>query len=85
MVLGKSEQCPEGVVDPDFYAVDDLHSERVTATEEKQGSFGAQTLIIVMLMTIAIASVCGFFVGYRIARWKLIQEGHRHSSGSSTG
>uniref|UniRef100_A0A158Q795 Sema domain-containing protein n=1 Tax=Elaeophora elaphi TaxID=1147741 RepID=A0A158Q795_9BILA len=86
MVLGQSEQCPEGAVDPDYYAIDDeLHSERVTSTDEKANHFASERLVIAVLITMAIASACGFFAGYRLSRWRLVQDGHPHSSTFSTG
>ncbi|KAL3999131.1 Sema domain family protein [Acanthocheilonema viteae] len=85
IVLGQSEQCPEGAVDPDYYAIDELQSERVISTEEKGNNLSSERLVIAVLITMAIASSCGFFAGYRLSRWRLIQDGQPHSSTSSTG
>lgn len=63
----------------------ELHSERVTSQDEKGNNFGSERLVIAVLITMAIASACGFFAGYRLSRWRLIQDGQHHSSGSSTG
>uniref|UniRef100_F1KUC0 Semaphorin-1A n=1 Tax=Ascaris suum TaxID=6253 RepID=F1KUC0_ASCSU len=83
--IGRSEQCPEGAVDPDYYAVDELHSERAIGSDQQPTQFTTQALLLAVLITLAVASAGGFFVGYRISRWRLLQDGRHHSSGSSTG
>ncbi|VDK80297.1 unnamed protein product [Litomosoides sigmodontis] len=85
VLQGQSEQCPEGIVDPDYYTIDELHSERVISTDEKASNFGSERLVIAVLTTMIIASACGFLAGYRLSRWKLLQDGQPHSSSSSTG
>lgn len=62
-----------------------MHSERVISTDEKASNFGSERLVIAVLTTMIIASVCGFLVGYRLSRWRLVQDGQPHSSSSSTG
>nr|CRZ25455.1 BMA-SMP-1 [Brugia malayi] len=85
ILLGQSEQCPEGAVNPDYYAIDELHSERVTSSDEKANNSGSERLVIAVLITMAIASACGFFAGYRFSKWRSVQDGQHRSPGSSTG
>lgn len=68
-----------------LFLILDLHSERVTVLEQKSGYLAAETVIIMVLMTMAVASSSGFFVGYRISRWRLIERSQHPTSGSSTG
>lgn len=63
----------------------ELHSERVISTEEKASNLGSERVVIAVLITMAVASVSGFLAGYRLSRWRLIQDGQPHSSTSSTG
>ncbi|MCP9260517.1 Semaphorin-1A [Dirofilaria immitis] len=85
IILGQSEQCPEGAIDPNYYTIDELQSERITSPDEKPNNFGNERFFIAILITMAIASISGFFIGYRFSRWRLIQDGQQHSSTSSTG
>ncbi|VDM94893.1 unnamed protein product [Thelazia callipaeda] len=85
VILGRSEQCPEGAVDPEYYAIDELHSERVTSPDEIKSNFGMERLVIAVLITMAVASAGGFLAGYRLSRWRFIQGSQHHSSTSSTG
>lgn len=63
----------------------ELHTERVTSPDDKSENVGSERLIIAVLVTMVIASTCGFFAGHRLSRWKLVRDGRQNSSDSSTG
>ncbi|KAM3720560.1 Semaphorin-1A [Dirofilaria immitis] len=42
IILGQSEQCPEGAIDPNYYTIDELQSERITSPDEKPNNFDGQ-------------------------------------------
>jgi hypothetical protein len=47
------------------------------------GQYTTQSLTVAIILTLAIASAIGFFVGFRVSRLKLANEHHASSSSSS--
>lgn len=48
------------------------------------GQYSTQSLTVAIILTLAIASAIGFFVGFRVSRWKHTNEHHHVGASSSS-
>ena len=79
VVSGRSSLCPEGAMDPEFYAVNDRHPV-VGHSTGTHAIYSAASMSLAVIITLALALSLGFLLGFRISSWRKAT----HPDGSST-
>uniref|UniRef100_A0A915L2U6 Semaphorin-1A n=1 Tax=Romanomermis culicivorax TaxID=13658 RepID=A0A915L2U6_ROMCU len=89
VLTGQARNCPSGDLDIEFYNINELYAPSTSNDfSQMPGAYSAESMALAVVLTITLASVLGFFVGYRLAsssNWRQNSTNQNHGGGVNKG